>query len=115
MKVLFQPAWLACFIIFALHQFSQKVMGWKIPWADNYLDCLLCMPIFLTFILIERRFLFQEDYTFSVFETTLAVVVLSLIFEIGFPFFSDAFTGDILDVLCYFLGGVFFYFFINKK
>lgn len=92
-------------------------MGWSIPWADNHLDPLLCMPVFLTLILAERRFFFRGPplYTFSAFETTVIIIVLSLIYEEGFPRWSTAFTKDYLDYLCYFAGGAFFYFFINLK
>ena len=117
MQLLLKPAWLICFLLFLLHQFSQKVMSWAIPFADNYLDCLLCMPIFLTFLLIERRFLLQQStsYSFPFWDTMAMTLFLAIIFEELFPLLADGFTKDYWDYVCYFIGGVFFYFFINVK
>ncbi len=117
MFILRQIPWLTCVSLFLIHQWTQKFMGWKIPWADNHLDCLLCMPVFLTLLLAERRWIFQKTslYSFSAFETSLIVIVLSLIYEEGFPRWSTAFTKDYWDYLCYGIGALFFYFFINKQ
>lgn len=124
MKKSLPAIWWFCFVIFALHQLTQKILDWKIPWADNYLDSLLCIPIFLGLLLVERRFFFgkvfsnkknNNTYTFSLFETFIITLVLAIIFEEGFPRWSSHFTKDLWDYFNYFVGGLFFYYFINKK
>lgn len=91
-------------------------MGWRIPWADSYLDNLLCFPILLTGLLAERRWWKKDDtYVFSFFEIMVITAVLSWIFEVLFPKWSPGFTTDIWDVVAYFTGAILFYSFINKK
>lgn len=102
---------------------------------DNYLDPLLGIPILLGLVLVERRFfmkIFSKTktkltgkslinpsrnimYTFSFFETSVVVIALSILFEEGFPRWFEGFTKDYFDYLAYLLGGLLFYFFINKK
>ena len=42
------PLFLGAAALFIAHQLSQKVWGLSLPWADSYLDPLLCMPLLLT-------------------------------------------------------------------
>jgi len=135
MKVLKNPFWLVCVILFTLHQVAQKSLGWNFWWADNYLDPLLGIPILLGLVLAERRFFIKKFlanrnasptknstntrhnklYTFSIFEISVVVVALSIIFEEGFPRWVEGFTKDYFDYLAYFVGALLFYFFINKN
>jgi len=117
MKVFTQPAWYLCFFLFLLHQFIEKIIQFPIPWADNNLDCLLCMPILLGGILAERRWFLKSNtnYVFSALDTAIMVIVFAILFEEGYPRWFSWFTKDYWDYLSYFIGGLFFYFFINKK
>ena len=120
MRVFQNPAWLSCVILFITHQFFQKILGWDSLILDSYLDPLLCLPIFMGMMLIERRFFlkkrnYNKIYTFSILETIIITIVLSIIFEEGFPWWSDQFTRDNFDYMLYFVGALFFYFFINKR
>ena len=105
-----------CFsILFLLHQFTQKIANVSIPFADNYLDNLLAMPILLSCLLAERRwFLKQETYVFSLLEVSTMVLVMSFIFEGLFPYWSKDFTRDYWDVVAYIMGGLFFYKVMNN-
>ena len=135
MEVLKNPFWLTFATLFTLHQIAQKMLGWSFWWMDNYLDPLLGIPILLGLVLVERRFfmkIFSRTkttltgkslinpsrnimYTFSFFETSVVVIALSILFEEGFPRWFEGFTKDYFDYLAYLLGGLLFYFFINKK
>ena len=135
MEVLKNPFWLTFATLFTLHQIAQKMLGWSFWWMDNYLDPLLGIPILLGLVLVERRFfmkIFSKTktkltgkslinpsrnimYTFSFFETSVVVIALSILFEEGFPRWFEGFTKDYFDYLAYLLGGLLFYFFINKK
>lgn len=101
---------LTCILLFLIHQYVQKVLLIPIPFLDNYLDDVLCAPIFLSFLLLERRFILkQKNYTFSSLEVFIYVLVMGLIFELAFPVWSSAFTQDYWDFLAYYLGGFLFY------
>lgn len=52
-------------------------------------------------------FRWKPDFKFVL----TSVLYLSLLFEVICPKLSELFTGDILDVLMYFVGGMFYYFF----
>lgn len=120
MSVFQNPAWLFCVLLFVIHQFFQKILGWNFAVVDSYLDPLLCLPIFMGMMLAERRFFlkkrnYNKVYTFSILETIVIGVVLSIIFEEGFPRWSDQLTKDYFDYVFYFVGALFFYFFINTN
>ena len=116
MKTILLPAWWIPLALFLLHQFMQKILGWNHLWVDSYLDDLLCMPVFLGLVLVERRWwLRQPAYCFPLFDTLLMILALSLIYEEIFPLISSQFTKDLWDYFYYFAGGIFFYFCINKK
>lgn len=106
------PFFLGCLVLFALHQITQKGLELRLPLADNYLDNLLCLPVFLGFWLAERGLLWKQR-RLSAFETAAAWIILSFIFEVIFPRLSDGFTPDWMDVLLYGLGALLFYYFIN--
>lgn len=116
LRPLRHPAFVLSALLFLLHQVTEKLMGWRIPWADSYLDNLLCFPILLTGLLAERRWWKKDDsYTFSLFEIIIITAVLSWVFEFLFPKWSPGFTTDYWDVVAYFTGAMLFNFFINKK
>lgn len=75
------------------------------------------MPILLTLLLAERRHFFGKgnDYKLSGMEVTLAVLILSIIFEIIFPALTSKFTSDWGDVIAYMAGGLFFYAVMNRS
>lgn len=99
-----------CILLFLMHQYVQKVLLISLPFVDSYLDDVLCVPIFLSVLLLERRFLLKNpNYTFSIFEIGVYVLVMGCVFEFGFPRWSAAFTQDYWDFLAYGVGGVLFY------
>ena len=113
---LLHPFWILCSCTFIIHQITQKLFSWNLVWIDSYLDPLLCMPILLGLILAERRFILRNNkvYTFSFFEILVITFILGIIFEEGFPTWSNQFTKDYLDYIFYFVGALLFYFLINK-
>lgn len=115
MAVLQNKVWQICLVIFLLHQLSQKLFKWSYPWIDAYLDNLLCLPIFMGFLLMERRFLWQKKatYCFPLLDVILLTLILSFIYEELFPVFFQGFTKDYWDYLFYGLGAMIFYKYIN--
>lgn len=98
----FHPLFLPAIVLFTLHQLAQKWWQLSIPLADHYLDPLLCMPILLGIWQWEQHLLFRRAVTQS--EFWILTVLLSILFEVGFPYFSSGFRADWIDVLLYFIG-----------
>lgn len=116
MQTIKQTTWWMCLLLFLGHQFFERALSWHWVWADSYLDSLLCMPILLGLLLFERRFLLQKPaYCFPLFDTVVMLVFLSLLYEEVFTSVFSGFTKDYWDYLCYFSGGLYFYFFVNNK
>ena len=99
----FRPVPLVAAILFVLHQLSQKVWGLSIPFADNYLDNLLCMPLILPGFQAEQRWLWGKE-KITILEALLVTAVLSIVFEWAIPQISPAFTADGWDIVAYFAG-----------
>ncbi|MFN7118164.1 MAG: hypothetical protein ACK4TA_15295 [Saprospiraceae bacterium] len=116
MRTLTQPVFLLLALAFSLHQLLQKVWHLPLPWLDNYLDSLICMPVLLNLLLAERRCFFQkgDQYRLTNREVILALALLSFLFEFVFPKLSAGFTADFGDILAYSIGGCFFYYFLNQ-
>lgn len=116
MRVLKSPVFIVCLVLFTIHQLMQKVMDIHFSWFDRYLDNLLAMPIILTLLMIERRYLLGRKHTYrlSVLEILVATIFIILVAEIAFPLFSRDFTTDWWDVLFYTLGSTIFFLTINQ-
>jgi len=114
-KPLNHPVFWACAGLFIAHQFLQKIGHISLPWLDNHLDCLVCMPILLSAWLLERRYLVFKNpaHRLSSAEVVLATLILALLFEGAFPALSDQFTSDWRDVLAYAAGSLIFWKFLN--
>jgi hypothetical protein len=95
-------------LLFALHQLSQKWWQLSLPFADHYLDPLLCMPILLGIWQWEQQLLYKRSLTPA--DIWTATAALSVLFEVGFPYFSPGFTADWIDVILYFTGSALFLF-----
>ena len=122
MQVLQNKTWIGCISLFLAHQISQKLLALQCPFLDSYLDPFLSIPILLGGILLERRFFLSKYYSakekvlyqFSIFEIVILSTFFALLFEVGFPCWSENFTYDSFDFFAYFFGSLVFYFFINK-
>lgn len=104
------------FLLFSIHQILEKIFHIHNVWIDSYLDPLLCMPIFLSALLLQRRILFykKEAYTLPIFHIFVSFIFVSVWAELIFPYLNKGFTADIWDVVLYLIGSIYFYFFLNK-
>jgi hypothetical protein len=100
------PLFIPAFIIFLLHQLLEKIYHIHISLADQYLDPLLCMPILLGIWQLEQYHLYRRHL--NLFQIWSLTILLSILFEVGFPRFSSEFTADWRDVVLYFIGTTFF-------
>jgi len=95
-------------LLFLAHQFLQWGLGIHIPFIDSYLDPFLAMPILL-FILDWEMEIFRTRPQLRKSELIASFIIFSVIFEWLFPFLSADFTGDIWDIVAYFLGSLLYY------
>lgn len=120
MKLFFSIPFLVMLLAFLLHQLLQKVLGIRIPFADNYLDPFLFVPIMLHCHAVERRLINrlrdgpgpagQLSRERIVAGTLLAI----LVGEWLFPALDSRFTADWLDVPAYVAGALCFAMLMNK-
>jgi len=117
MQVLKSPVFILCAVIFAIHQLIQKGLDIHFATIDRYLDNLLAMPIILTFLMIERRYLLgrKQSFNLSVLEILVTTFFIVVVGEILFPLLSRDFTTDWWDIIFYMLGSVLFYLTINQR
>jgi hypothetical protein len=66
------------------------------------------MPILLLILDWEMEF-FRTRPQLNEMELLASFIIFSVIFEWLFPYLSADFTGDVWDIVAYFLGGVLYY------
>jgi len=117
MIILRSPVFITCAVLFFLHQLLQKALNITYPFLDRYLDNLLAMPIILTLLLAERRWLFKKgsNYLLPLPDTILTTTYIIFMSEIVFPLLSSKFVTDWKDAVFYTLGSFIFYFAINRN
>ncbi len=101
-------------VVFALHQALQWGLDIRMPIIDSYLDPFLAPTILLGLWLYERQLIWRAP-ALSWFETAVATLLLAVIFEEVFPRLEEGFSRDLLDYLAYALGGLYFYWFVNRS
>jgi hypothetical protein len=99
------PLFYGSALLFVAHQWSQKVAQWSLPWADAYLDNVLCMPLLLHGLRLERSLLWARHAPLSGAEIAIATALVAAVSEGLFPVWSAQFTPDAFDVAAYALGG----------
>ena len=80
-------------------------------WVFHHLNDFLVIPMVAT-VSLNSAWLIKNDNTirFNLFTIMSLVLLFSVVFEYYLPQQSYRYTGDIWDVVCYFLGGMVFYF-----
>lgn len=94
--------------ILKFHAFS------KPDWIFHYLNDFITIPMVAT-ICLHVIWAIKKDRTIrlNIFTIISLVALFSLYFEFYLPKQSTRYTGDLWDVVCYFLGGMLFYFLQN--
>lgn len=114
--MLVKPEFIIMLLLVLVHQVTQKILKLSFPRLDSYFDPLLFLPILLYLILWERRYWFGKGphYVLSWLQIATIFVFVSIVAEYFFPRWSNDFTSDYLDVLCYAIGAVLFGVFLNR-
>lgn len=98
-------------VVFLCVQVLKYFSGIRSNWIFHHLNDFLTIPIVATICLHGVWFL-KKDYTIrlNIFTILSLVAMFSIAFEYYLPHQSHRYTGDIWDVVCYFIGGIVFYF-----
>jgi hypothetical protein len=99
-----------CGLLFIIHQLTQKLFLWSLPLLDSYLDPLLCVPLLLFGLDRERHHLWKSA-PLSALNIFILTAFFALLFEGLFPYLSDGFTQDWVDIFFYFTGAGLYIFF----
>ncbi|WP_157417805.1 hypothetical protein [Aequorivita capsosiphonis] len=80
-------------------------------WIFHHLNDFLVIPMVAT-VCLYGVWIIKKDKSIrlNIFTILSLVALFSIFFEYYLPLQSYRYTGDIWDVVCYFLGGVVFYF-----
>jgi hypothetical protein len=106
---------IGCISLFITHQLLQKTFNITLPFIDSYLDPLLCIPILLYLLLLERKYLWKQKATsLSMITIVAATLIIIVVAEILFPRYTTAFVFDAIDIVMYGIGAGFFYCCMNK-
>lgn len=77
---------------------------------NNYLNDFLFVPIVLSLIqFIIRIFKRNRQFKIPTYTIFLIVIYYSIYFEFFLPKYKERYTSDLIDILMYTSGGIFFY------
>ncbi|MEB2774775.1 magnesium citrate secondary transporter [Algoriphagus sp. D3-2-R+10] len=110
------PIFIFASVAFWVNQYLEKSLGVFVPIYHSYGDDLMAMPVVFGICLQVMRWWHPagEELIFTRNQVLIGLVYLSVTFEGVLPLISENYTADFLDILCYTLGTVVFYRFMNK-
>ena len=96
--------------------YSSNLLSYQFYWLIQfYLLDLIAVPILAQIGLWWMRLIKGKcNELLSVWHIAFIVLSLSFVFEIYMPKHQTRYTADVWDIMMYFLGGLFFYFVMNK-
>ena len=106
-RPLIHPIFLVAVVAYLMVRINRQ--GWiNLPTLLNdYLADLVCMPIILCFCLVGVRWIKKIPQFWLSWRMILSMTLFyAIIFEWLLPLKSNEYTGDILDVVMYFVGAL---------
>ncbi len=115
MKTLLNPWFILGCITWAI-VISFRKMGHPLPFVNGYLGDVFAIPVIANLALCFQRAITIKNnyYILGPWQVTFIVVYVSLVFEGLLPWLSKTYTADWVDVLLYGIGGLFFYWVMNR-
>ena len=116
MKTLLNP-WFLVFCVLWVVFYVAKISHHPILFLHGHFTDLLAVPVIANLGLWFQRIIAgkRSIYVLKPGHVIFIVVYISLVFEWLLPKYDpQKYTGDWLDVLLYILGGLFFFFVMNK-
>jgi hypothetical protein len=106
------PIWFYLFLfVFIINRYLIRPS--EIQFIDGYLNDLLCLPILLQLVQVCMKLIVNKNYMLSLFQTIVAIIYCSVLFEIILPKYSNHYISDIYDTICYLSGGITWKFLLN--
>lgn len=101
-SILYILGWVSYLFIF-----MAKKSDFPLPYFFKcYFTDLLALPLTLgatTFLL--KKYTLNKEFDLSPLKILVACLYFSALFEWFLPYYSNAYTSDFFDVVCYFTGG----------
>lgn len=106
-------AYILFVVLFILNQILERVLHIYIPILYSYFDDILAVPILVgTYQILMQQL--KKDYLVSIYMPIIAILMLSVNFELILPQISTKYTSDLVDILMYILGAILFIVFLYK-
>jgi len=115
MKTLQNKWFIVGCLTWAIVQITRKT-GHPLPYINGYFDDAFAIPVIANLGLwFQRVFIIKNNYyVLAPWHVIFIVFYVSLVFEGILPLYSKTYTADLIDILLYITGGLFFYFVMNK-
>ena len=84
--------------------------GIVIPFFNGYFTDLISIPMYCYTIDFLMNLVFKSKRDLELKEILFSATYISILFEIILPKISSIFIPDVWDVVCYFVGGLLYYF-----
>ncbi len=109
-KTIVKKYYFPVFIITGLLVYLLQRYNADIPiLINNYLNDFLCMPIVLKIGLCSVRYIKSDEHIVLPLPLQIIMTFLFIIyFEVVLPSYNERYTADMLDVVAYSLGHIFF-------
>jgi hypothetical protein len=92
------------YVLFFMHQFTERILHIRFVWIDSFLDPFLCFPLLLPILEFEWKRYYAERGSLSTAELAMLTFLFALLFEFAFPKINPAFVFDWIDFFFYGLG-----------
>jgi hypothetical protein len=115
MKTLLNP-WFIAGCLTWLIVLITRILRHPLPYINGYITDAFAVPVIANIGLwLQRVFIIKNNYyVLSPLQVVFIVVYMSLLFEWLLPMISKIYTADWIDILLYMIGGLFFYWVMNK-
>ncbi|SHO59475.1 magnesium citrate secondary transporter [Algoriphagus zhangzhouensis] len=117
MTVLKNPIFFVSALLFWVNQGAEKLFGETHSFIRSYEDDLLAMPVILGITLQVFQWIhpLKNQFRFTWVQCLVGFLYVSVAFEGILPLYSETYTRDYWDIVCYAIGTFGFYKLINPK
>jgi len=95
---------------------TMRKVGRPVPFINGYINDAFAIPVIANLGLwFQRVFIIKNNYyVLAPWQVIFITAYVSILFEGILPLYIKAYTADWIDVLLYAIGGLFFYFIMNR-
>lgn len=103
-------------LIFLAYKLIETIYP-AIPFLHTYLEDLVAIPLILKTALIIVQGIIGRKKTIEISASEILIItgLFSVYYELLLPTFNEQFYSDPLDVICYFIGALFFMRFLRRN